>query len=226
MDLLLVDNEITSREIKVGRGETLNVNLAMFERFSTCGLKIFVEEGANLNVALADFSNGSGKFEAEIHLKEGSTCAFHGAVLTKGFDRKTYDVSIYHEGPNSEALVSTHGIAREQSRLVIEGVSDIKKGSIGAKTRQEGRVIVFDPRAVGDVSPSLLIDENDVEASHAATVGRLNEDHLFYLLSRGLSLVEAKRLITLGYLKPIASFFNDEAIKEKIDLAIEGSFDV
>ncbi|HBN00459.1 MAG TPA: Fe-S cluster assembly protein SufD, partial [Firmicutes bacterium] len=82
--------------------------------------------------------------------------------------------------------------------------------------------IVFDPDADGLASPILKISDNDVLASHAAVVGRLNEEHLFYLESRGLSEEEAKRLIALGYLKPIESYFADKETVQKIDSIIEG----
>ncbi len=91
-----------------------------------------------------------------------------------------------------------------------------------SKTRQEAKIIVFDEKCRGKASPVLNISENDVEASHGAAVGKLNEMHLFYLMSRGLSKEEAKRLITLGYLKPIENRFEEDTIKERINQAIEG----
>ena len=80
----------------------------------------------------------------------------------------------------------------------------------------------FDKDGSGRASPILRIGDNDVLASHSASIGRLNEEHLFYLESRGLSHEEAKRLITLGYLKPIEDYFSDSNIKNRIDMAIEG----
>ena len=71
------------------------------------------------------------------------------------------------------------------------------------------------------VSPILCIDENDVQASHAAVVGQINEDHLFYLVSRGIKEKDAKKLITLGYLMPILDHFKDEATSEIIKKNIE-----
>ena len=71
-------------------------------------------------------------------------------------------------------------------------------------------------------SPILKIDENDIEASHAAVVGKINDEHIFYLTSRGLSEEEAKRLITLGYLKPIMTGFADDEMKNEIEALIEG----
>jgi Fe-S cluster assembly protein SufD len=65
-------------------------------------------------------------------------------------------------------------------------------------------------------NPILKIDNNDIVASHAAAVGTLNEDHVFYLLSRGIDIKNARKLITLGYLTNIFTEFNDED-KEILD---------
>ena len=82
--------------------------------------------------------------------------------------------------------------------------------------------MVFDKASNAVAKPILQIDENDIEASHAAIVGKINDEHLFYLTSRGLTDAEAKELITFGYLKPILNGFDEENIKEEITELIEG----
>ncbi|HBF67879.1 MAG TPA: hypothetical protein DDW20_00960 [Firmicutes bacterium] len=104
--------------------------------------------------------------------------------------------------------------------MVFSGINHIKTGAKKSVTSQNAKIIVFDRNAVGIASPILKIDENDVKASHAAIVGQLNSDHMFYLMSRGLSKEDARQLITLGYLEPISKLFNAEN-KEKIKKAIE-----
>ena len=129
-----------------------------------------------------------------------------------------------HLASKTTASVSNYVIAREESFLRFNGSSFIQKGAKGSNTRQEARIIVFDPLSDGLASPALQIDENDVSASHAAVVGRLNEQHLFYLESRGIDLALAKRLIALGYLKPIEAYFDEEKIRDELDLQIERGF--
>lgn len=120
--------------------------------------------------------------------------------------------------------MSNYGICQDNSRLTFTGVSSIEKYAVKSNTRQEAKIIVFDQGADGKCSPVLKIDENDVIASHGATVGKLNDSHLFYLMSRGLSEEEAKRLITLGYLKPVVEYFSDEDLRKKILSCIEEGF--
>jgi Fe-S cluster assembly protein SufD len=111
-------------------------------------------------------------------------------------------------------LMSNYGIAEDTSKLVFAGVSEIQKGAKKTHTPAKSpKIIVFDPKADALASPILKIGENDVEASHAAVVGRLSEEHLFYLESRGVDEAMAKRLITLGYLKPI-ELFSDPKIEK------------
>lgn len=92
---------------------------------------------------------------------------------------------------------------------------------VRSETSQKEKIIVFDPEAVGQCSPILRIDENDVSASHSAIVGKLSDEHLFYMLSRGIDLETAKRLLTLGFLKPITAYF-DEKLSQRILDSIEG----
>ena len=69
--------------------------------------------------------------------------------------------------------------------------------------------------------PVLLIDENEVKASHATTLGQPDENQLYYLQTRGLSRSQALGLLTLGYLLPISELFDNEEIKEKLKNEIE-----
>ena len=223
MELVLVDEEITDRSIEVKEGENLVLNLAAFKAFPGAKIDIRVARNASVTAAFADFSKGEGRFVLNVYLAgEGASCDWHLAALSDGDSRKVFDTCVWHNVGHTTGNMSNYGICRDESRLTFTGTSEIKKGSKFSTTRQSAKIIVFDPKCDGKCSPILNIDENDVVASHAAIVGKLNEEHLFYLMSRGLSMDEAKRLITLGYMKPIEEFFVTDSLKEKIDAAIEG----
>ena len=105
--------------------------------------------------------------------------------------------------------------------IVFSGVSYIKNGAKSSKTRQNAKIMVFDDLSKAIAKPILRIDDNEIEASHGASVGKINDEHLFYLTSRGLTEEVAKELITLGYLKPILNGFEEDEIKEEISSLIE-----
>ncbi|MCR4562285.1 MAG: SufD family Fe-S cluster assembly protein [Bacilli bacterium] len=222
-NLTYIDNLPNSLHLEVKEGETLCFNVALFKEASDTEIVIDLAKDASLVAAMADFSKGKFRFKLTVNLNgDNSKAEWHLASLGAGNASKIFECSAFHKGLETEALMSNYGITRDEGKLVFTGVSDIPHGAKKTKTRQVAKVIVFDPKSDGQASPVLCIDDNDVEASHAAVVGRLNEQHLFYLESRGVSREEAKRLITLGYLKPIEQFFSDEGLIGKIDEAIEG----
>jgi Fe-S cluster assembly protein SufD len=223
MDITLVDPKERKASYLVKEGESLTLNLALFDVFSTFEIDVDVERDAHFLGAVADFASGEGKFILNVHLKgEGSSAEVHSAVLAKGDSKKVYETSVYHEAPHTSGLMSNYGITRDASRLTFSGVSEIKRYARSSETHQAAKIIVFDPECDGKCQPILNIDENDVVASHAAVVGKLNDEHLFYMLSRGIDEESAKRLITLGYLKPVEQYFVSEDVRKKIDEAIEG----
>ena len=113
-------------------------------------------------------------------------------------------------------------MVRDNGKLSFSGICKIEHGSHGSKAHQNAKIMVFDKLSDGVAKPILKIDDNDIEASHAAVVGKINDEHIFYLTSRGLTEDEAKRIITLGYLKPILGGFSDENIRDEIEKLIEG----
>ena len=76
-------------------------------------------------------------------------------------------------------------------------------------------------KARGDANPILLIDEDDVTAGHAASVGRVDPMQLYYLMSRGISQREAERLVIHGFLAPVVEKFPIEAVKRQLTDVIE-----
>jgi Fe-S cluster assembly protein SufD len=218
-----IDNIPSHLSLVVNPNEEMHLELASFSLMKNAIIDVDVYENASFIGAYADFSTGSFAFNVNVHLKgEGASCLWKLASLSKNADKKVFEPSVYHEVGHASALMSNYGIVRDSSSLIFAGESVIKKGSIKSSTRQEAKIIVFDKDGSGRASPILRIGDNDVLASHSASIGRLNEEHLFYLESRGLSHEEAKRLITLGYLKPIEDYFSDSNIKNRIDMAIEG----
>ncbi len=221
-----IDNLPETLNLVIEEGDFFSLDIASFSKEINSKIIVDVKKGGRFVGAFADFADSNTLISATINLLgEGASCEWHTASLSSKKEKKDYQIDVSHKAKGTTALVSNYGIAREESFLKFSGLSEIVKGASGSSTKQEAKIIVFDPKSDGLASPALKIDDNDVEASHAAVVGRLNEQHLFYLESRGLSLPLAKRLIALGYLKPIEGFFEDEKTKNMINDAIERGFD-
>ncbi len=90
----------------------------------------------------------------------------------------------------------------------------VPQGAIKSETRVEGKIINLDEKARSEVSPKLLIGENDIKASHGASLGSYNDNDFFYLISRGLDSKEAKSLITYGIIIPLLNSIQNDKLKE------------
>lgn len=218
-DLEITDIDDVAVELLDGASLTIKVlNLGSDKK-----LNFLAKLGYNchLIVVFADFSNGNIDLTSNVNLiEEGASCEWHLATLANQSFKKNFDVSFNHLVGHTTALMDNYGVARDKSRVIFTGENRIQNGAKKSVTNQIAKIIVFDKESNGVASPRLCIDENDVQASHSAVVGQLNSDHMFYLMSRGLSKDEARELITRGYLQPISKYFSDEN-KEKIENAIK-----
>jgi len=136
-------------------------------------------------------------------------------VSSKDHEQKL-DIHMTHYAPHTSAEMTNIGIAGENGIIKINGVGQIEQGMNGSAAFQTLKGIITNDKAQIDVNPILIIDEHDVTAGHAATVGKMEEEVLFYLRSRGLTLADAQRLIINGYLQPIIDEIDDELIKENV----------
>lgn len=223
-DILFTDLD-SNQKIVINVLEDSNAKLSFFVKDEIKNLEIEINcfKNSDANIYFADFSKDENKIDVNIYLKqEGAKAIWHLASLTSKQDNKTFNVSAKHEANNTYAKVDCYGVCKDMGKLLFAGTSHIYKGSVKCKTYQNAKIMVFDKDCIATAKPILKIDENDIEANHAAVVGKVNDEHLFYLTSRGLSENTAKEIITFGYLKPILEGFIEESVKEEISNLIEG----
>ncbi|KPV43641.1 hypothetical protein AN477_11315 [Alicyclobacillus ferrooxydans] len=145
----------------------------------------------------------------------GSTSTLSGIGI--GFGRQHFELtaSMLHRGRYSESDISMHGAIRERANSIYRTSTHIFRHAAGAGSEQRDRMLMLDGTARADAIPMLLIDENDVQrCGHAASVGRLDENQLYYLQSRGIPEKQARRMIIWGYLEPTLEAFPDEVVRE------------
>ncbi len=128
-------------------------------------------------------------------------------------NEQTLDIRMVHHAKDTSAEMTNIGIASDAGKVRLNGVGQIEQGMKNSNAYQTLRGIIISDEAEINVNPILIIDEYDVKAGHAATVGRLEEDVLYYLRSRGLSLKEATKLIINGFVQPIIDEIDDEPLK-------------
>ena len=114
-----------------------------------------------------------------------------------------------------------YAVVLGKGRLTIEAIGKIVKGAYRSESHQTSRALSFEEGQNATILPELLIDEDDVQASHAMSMGRVDEDALYYLMSRGLSVQQCTSLISQGYLMPITETLNNEELKTKLKEEME-----
>ncbi|CAM3203722.1 Fe-S cluster assembly protein SufD [Filibacter tadaridae] len=151
----------------------------------------------------------------------GSHCDMKTVVVGRGKQKQNFTTEIVHFGLDTEGFILKHGVMLDESSAIFNGIGRIAKGATRSNAVQESRVLMFSEKARGDANPILLIDEDDVTAGHAASVGRVDPLQLFYLMSRGISKHEAERLVVHGFLAPVVSKLPIEGVKKQLTEVIE-----
>lgn len=126
-----------------------------------------------------------------------------------------------HFGKSTPSQMITRAVMKEEATAIINGITKIEKGATGANGQQTERVLMLSPKARGDANPILLIDEDDVKAGHAASVGQVNPEQIYYLMSRGVPKVEAERLVIYGFLAPVISEVPLENVRKQLEALVE-----
>ncbi|WP_075982785.1 Fe-S cluster assembly protein SufD [Bacillus massilinigeriensis] len=144
-------------------------------------------------------------------------------IVTVGHGEQTqnFTTQIIHYGKNSEGYILKHGVSKDEATSIFNGIGKIEHGASKANAQQESRVLMLSEKARGDANPMLLIDEDDVIAGHAASVGRVDPVQLYYLMSRGIPRKEAQRLIIHGFLAPVVNELPIEGVKKQLVELIE-----
>ncbi|MEK6760401.1 MAG: Fe-S cluster assembly protein SufB [Nanoarchaeota archaeon] len=110
---------------------------------------------------------------------------------------------VYHLAPNTSSNIISKGISKNGGTSSYRGLVNIKKGAKGSKTSTRCDGLMLDDFSKSTTLPSMDVEESDVTASHEAVVGKIGEEQMFYLMSRGLSEEEATKLIVSGFIEPI-----------------------
>ncbi len=127
---------------------------------------------------------------------------------------------IKHDVPNCTSHQTYKGILNDKSRGVFNGKVFVAVGASGTDGYQSNKNLLLSNEARIDTKPQLEIFNDDVKCSHGATVGQLEEEELFYLLSRGLNESLAKNLLTYGFAEEIVNKIEIESIKKQLDEAV------
>ena len=154
----------------------------------------------------------------------------HGEVLSIAFGGKGQHQDaggkVVHVAPRTSSVITSKSISKDGGRAGYRGLLQVAKGAVGSKSKVVCDALILDDESRSDTYPYIQVDESDVDLGHEATVSKIGEEQLFYLMSRGLSEAEASAMIVSGFVEPITKELPLEYAVEMnrlIQLQMEGS---
>lgn len=151
---------------------------------------------------------------------EGGEAFVDGLYVLSGDQHHDTHSSIDHAVPNCVSHQSYKGVLNDKSRGVFNGKVFVRENASGTDAQQSNKNLLLSNDARIDTKPQLEIFNDDVKCAHGATVGQLEEEELFYLLSRGLNESLARNLLTYGFAEEIVNKIGIESIKKDLDEAV------
>lgn len=212
-------------EIHVGKGAHLT-----FVEMQSWGNDVWnftherarVERNGTLDWSFGSVGSQLTKTFMEIDLVgEGATGKMSGFYFTNGNQHLDHDTQQNHFAPHTTSDLLFKGALQDRSRSVWQGMIYVAPGAQKTDGYQANRNLTLSPQARADSIPGLEIMADDVRCTHGATVGKIDEEQLFYLLSRGIARNEAIRLIVEGFFEPIMERVPYGGVRQRFRTAIK-----
>ena len=163
-----------------------------------------VQAGEKLELQLVVLPGESRDIEVSIDLEgPGAEAHIKGLYLCGADEKVHFRIVMHHRAPGCKSTQLINGIAGGKADVRFDGTIVVAPDTQQTEAYQENHNIVLTPEARVETKPQLEIYADDVKCSHGATVGRLNEDELFYMRSRGIPEAEARTLLMLSFLSPV-----------------------
>lgn len=182
-----------------------------------------VAKDGSLQWALGQMNDGNTLSENTTELiGDGASCDTKAVSIGSGAQKQNFDNHIRHIGRATISRLLVRGAQKDAANSIFNARTKIERGASQADGEQTQRVLMLSEEARGDANPILLIDEYDVIAGHAASVGRVDPEQLYYLMSRGIAKEKAEKLIVEGFLKPVVDLLPVEGVRSQLSRLIEG----
>jgi Fe-S cluster assembly protein SufD len=157
-----------------------------------------------------------------ITAEKGSDMRHNGLYFTEGTEHLDLFTTDLHEQGNTTGDTVWKGALTGESRASYEGLIHIVEGAQQTNTYLQTHSMLLSPKAKADSIPSLIVKTDDVSASHGGTVGEVDEDIVFYMMTRGISRQDAVRILVEGYFEPVIGKLEDDVLAELVRERIAG----
>lgn len=190
--------------------------------FSYSHRKAVLERDAEIRWLNSQFKADLNRTKIETVLKgDNSSTEKTGVWYPVGEQHFDLTLEVYHRGENTRCDMDSRAVVDDRARSVYEGLQQVGSYAGDTKSFQNQKTLMLSDKAEDDASPKLMIENPEVEASHAASSGGLPKEELYYMQSRGVSREQARRLVVKGYFEPVMREIEMPELKQDIRQEVE-----
>ena len=194
-----VETPLPQDAVRVSAGETLSVCAA-----PSRAMHYVLEAGSSLELCLLMLPGSEKEVEVSVDFTgPGASADLSGVYVRSAQEPLSLKVCVRHRVGGCTSHQTFNGIVAGDAGTAFDGRIVVAPGALGTKAFQENHNLLLSSSARAETRPQLEIYADDVECSHGATVGFLNDDELFYMRSRGVPEAEARALQMISFLSPV-----------------------
>lgn len=183
--------------------------------------EVAVGRGGSYNSTNINLGGALSRHDIELKFTAtGGEAWVDGLYMLNGSQHSDTHSIIDHTVANCTSHQTYKGVLNDRSRAVFNGKVFVREDAHGTDAQQQNKNLLLSNEARVDTKPQLEIFNDDVKCSHGATVGQLEEEELFYLLTRGLPETLARNLLTYGFAEEIINKIGIDAIKAELDSVV------
>lgn len=203
-------------DLKLDIGKNSNVRMVQVQILSAqTELRNFIHadlaEGASFELIQVVLKGGRTYMECTTELNgDKSKVHIENAYLLEDGHKLDINYVANHYGKKTDSLMNAYGVMTEGTEKIFRGTIDFKKGCAGATGNENEDVLLLDEGVRNQTIPLILCAEEDVEGNHGASLGKLSEDVMFYLKSRGMSEEHIYQMMAKARIEAVASMIDDD----------------
>lgn len=170
-------------------------------------------ENAKLNIHDLSVNEKAVDNHVNIYLiKNYSEANLTNVLINTSGEKQYFDYYVHHYGKDTKSKLNNYGISKNTSHLVLNNHGIVNKGAVNTDLNQKSDGVILDMYSSISANPILEINDNDVIAGHGAAIGALDDEALYYLMSRGLTYGEASSLMIQAFINPFFRDYEDELV--------------
>lgn len=208
-------------QVKVEKGGFLKlttVQLLPVDAQGASSVQVELADTAELEAVAVEAGSAKSLAKMEVYLA-GNESKANVYVLYFGHGASQLDMNyvLVQQGRSTEANLHVYGALLGEANKIFRGTLDFRHGSKGSKGYEKEEVVVLSSKVRNRSVPLMLSAEDAVEGHHAVSIGKIDENKLFYLMSRGLDMQEARRLVVEAAFNPVLDRIEDKDLYQELD---------